>query len=176
MPRVATAKWPGAIGYVPQDVALCEGTLAENIYIGYRRDESTLSKVQEAATKSKLLQFILSLPKQFETEVGERGTSLSGGQRQRLGIARALYTSPKLLVLDEATSALDGETEKAISDSLKELRSYTTQIVIAHRLSTVREADQVIYMNEGKILAKGTFEEVRRAIPNFDTQARLMGL
>jgi ABC-type bacteriocin/lantibiotic exporter with double-glycine peptidase domain len=112
----------------------------------------------------------------LSVEVGERGSKLSGGQRQRLGIARALYSRPKLLVLDEATSALDGQTESDISDAILALRGNVTVLMIAHRLSTVRNADRVIYMEAGKILADGTFQEVREKIPNFDSQAALMGL
>jgi ABC-type bacteriocin/lantibiotic exporter with double-glycine peptidase domain len=108
--------------------------------------------------------------------VGERGTKISGGQRQRLGIARAMFTKPKLLVLDEATSSLDGQTESDISDAIHNLKGTVTVVMIAHRLSTVRNADTVIYMDQGKILAQGTFEEVRNSIPDFDNQARLMGL
>jgi ABC-type bacteriocin/lantibiotic exporter with double-glycine peptidase domain len=101
---------------------------------------------------------------------------MSGGQRQRLGIARALYTKPKLLVLDEATSALDGDTEASISKAFSELKGQVTVIQIAHRLSTVRAADQVIYLENGRIISSGTFDEVRSAVPDFDRQASLMGL
>ena len=120
--------------------------------------------------------FVLDLPKGLDSQVGERGTKISGGQRQRLGIARAMFTRPYLLVLDEATSALDGETELNISDAIHSLRGLTTVILIAHRLSTVRNADCVVYLSEGKILASGTFDEVRSAIPDFDRQAKLVGL
>ena len=112
----------------------------------------------------------------MDTQVGERGAKISGGQRQRLGIARAMFTRPSLLVLDEATSSLDAETEDSISKAISSLRGSTTVVMIAHRLSTVRNADLVVYMNGGKILAKGTFEEVRKIVPEFDKQARLMGL
>jgi ABC-type bacteriocin/lantibiotic exporter with double-glycine peptidase domain len=111
-----------------------------------------------------------------EYQVGERGSRLSGGQRQRLGIARALYTKPQILVLDEATSALDGAVESEITDTIKNMRGETTVITIAHRLSTVREADLVVYMEDGKVIYQGTFEEVRANVPNFDHQASLMGL
>ena len=112
----------------------------------------------------------------LDTTVGERGFRFSGGQRQRLGIARALYAHPKLLVLDEATSALDAETELAIIQTLQELEGSVTTITVAHRLATVRHADEVLYLEDGKILAKGSFEEVRTSVTNFDRQASLLGL
>ena len=101
---------------------------------------------------------------------------LSGGQRQRIGIARALYKNPEVLVLDEATSSLDGETEASISDAIYALRGSTTVVLIAHRLSTIRNADLVVYLSNGKVLATGTFDQVRNSVPDFDHQARLMGL
>ena len=108
--------------------------------------------------------------------MGERGTRISGGQKQRLGIARAMFTMPKLLVLDEATSSLDGQTESDIADAIQALKGIVTVVMIAHRLSTVREADKVIYLDHGKILAVGSFQEVRSKVPEFDRQAQLMGL
>jgi ABC-type multidrug transport system fused ATPase/permease subunit len=121
-------------------------------------------------------EFVANLPNGIDTEVGERGAKLSGGQRQRLGIARAMFTRPHLLVLDEATSSLDGETEASISDAIHDLRGSTTVVMIAHRLSTVRNADVVVYLSEGKVRSIGTFNEVRKAVPDFDRQAKLMGL
>jgi ABC-type multidrug transport system fused ATPase/permease subunit len=120
--------------------------------------------------------YIKNLPEGLLTKVGERGHKLSGGQRQRLGIARALFTKPKLLVLDEATSSLDAGSEKVISETLVSLHGKITLIVIAHRLSTVREADRIYYIDKGKLIAEGTFSELRVLIPDFDTQAKLMGL
>jgi ABC-type bacteriocin/lantibiotic exporter with double-glycine peptidase domain len=108
--------------------------------------------------------------------VGERGAKISGGQRQRLGIARAMFTRPHLLVLDEATSSLDGETEANISDAIHALRGLTTVVMIAHRLSTVKNADRVVYFSQGKVVATGTFDEVRRAVHDFDNQAKILGL
>jgi ABC-type bacteriocin/lantibiotic exporter with double-glycine peptidase domain len=119
---------------------------------------------------------IIKMPMGYETLVMEGGATLSGGQRQRLGIARAMFTKPNLLVMDEATSALDGETEEGITKAIQAMRGKTTIVMIAHRLSTVRDADVIIYMNKGKILAQGSFSEVRNAVPDFDRQARLMGL
>lgn len=175
-PELAVAKWPGAVSYVPQDVVIASGTIRENVALGYPLSEATDELVMSALKVAQLERFIASLPQGLDTQVGERGTKISGGQRQRLGIARAMFTRPLLLVLDEATSALDGETESDISEAIRNLRGSTTVIMIAHRLSTVRDADIVIYLDRGRILATGTFEQVRTAVPDFDRQAKLMGL
>jgi ABC-type multidrug transport system fused ATPase/permease subunit len=172
----AISKWPGAISYVPQDVLIVDGTIRHNVALGFPESGVQTNQIMSAIRDSALSDFLETLPKGLETEVGEGGAKLSGGQRQRLGIARALYTNPKLLVLDEATSALDGETESLITESIQQLKGKVTVVLIAHRLSTVRNADLVIYMQAGQIQAMGTFEEVRKLIPNFDHQANLMGL
>jgi ABC-type multidrug transport system fused ATPase/permease subunit len=125
---------------------------------------------------SHLVDFVDGLPDGINARVGEQGSQLSGGQRQRLGIARALFTGSRLLVFDEATSALDAETEASVSEAISNLKGQTTVVMIAHRLSTVRSADMVFYIDAGKIVASGNFEEVRRAVPNFNEQAKLMGL
>ena len=168
--------WPGAISYVPQDVAISKGTIRENIALGYPIDVATDELVDSAIRIAHLVEFVSSLPDGIDTQVGERGAKISGGQRQRLGIARAMFTKPSLLVLDEATSALDGETEANISDAIQGLKGSVTVVMIAHRLSTVRNADLVVYMESGRIIATGTFEEVRSQVPDFDNQAKLMGL
>ena len=175
-PEVAIVRWPGAISYVPQDVVIVNGTIRENVGLGFNSENVNEELVWDALKAAQLESYVSDLPMGLETQVGERGTRMSGGQRQRLGIARALFTKPKLLVLDEATSALDGETEAAISQAIQELRGNVTVIMIAHRLSTVRNADSVIYMDKGKVIANGTFEEVRVKVPDFDRQAKLMGL
>jgi len=175
-PLEAVAKWPGAISYVPQDIVISAGSIRENVALGYPLELATDELVLSALKIAHLDEFLLGLPEGLDSPVGERGARISGGQRQRLGIARAMFTRPHLLVLDEATSALDGETEASISEAIHELRGSTTVVMIAHRLSTVRNADMVVYLSEGKILAMGTFDEVRNTVPDFDRQAKLMGL
>jgi ABC-type multidrug transport system fused ATPase/permease subunit len=175
-PSEVSKKWPGSLSYVPQDVTISNGTIRSNITLGFPPNAGTYEMIWDAINISQLQGYINGLPDGENTKVGDRGSSMSGGQRQRLGIARALFTKPKLLVLDEATSALDGETEANISTAIKSLKGDVTVVLIAHRLSTVREADQVIYLEDGKIISVGTFEEVRSAVPNFDRQASLMGL
>lgn len=175
-PEQCITKWPGAIAYVPQDVLIINGTIRENVGIGYPKEAIPENLVIEALEIAQLGDFIKDLPLGIDTPVGERGTKLSGGQRQRLGIARAIFTRPQLLVLDEATSSLDGETEANISEALQNLKGRSTLILIAHRLSTVMHSDVVVYMDKGRVLHIGSFAEVREAIPNFDKQAKLMGL
>ena len=175
-PLEAIKKWPGAIGYVPQDVVILNGTVRENVIFGYDLPEVPENLVEEALKKAHLFDHVSGLREGINSYVGDKGTKLSGGQRQRLGIARALVSKPKLLILDEATSSLDGKSEADISDSINEFRGDVTTIIIAHRLSTIRNADKVIHMNKGKIEFIGTFDEVRKNVPEFDNQAKLMGL
>ena len=175
-PLEAITKWPGAMSYVPQNVTLANGTIRENVALGYPLEVATDSLVWFALEIAQLSDFVESLPQGLDTPIGERGAKISGGQRQRLGIARAMFTKPKLLVLDEATSSLDGQTEADLSGAIDALQGSVTVVMIAHRLSTVRNADQVIYMDNGKIIARGSFEQVRANVPDFDRQAQLMGL
>ena len=175
-PLHAFDRWPGATGYVPQDISIVNGTIWENITLGFNFHQNHEPYIWKALELAQLDQYIKSLPEGLNTKVGEKGFKLSGGQRQRLGIARALFTQPKLLVLDEATSALDGATESDIAEAIKSLKGKVTVILIAHRLSSVRDADQVVFMAKGKIEAYGTFTEVRKIAPDFDKQANLMGL
>jgi ABC-type multidrug transport system fused ATPase/permease subunit len=175
-PLEAISRWPGAIAYVPQDILVTNGSIRENVALGYPIEAATDELISDAIRVASLTEFVASLPEGLDTNLGERGAKVSGGQRQRIGIARALFTKPKLLVLDEATSALDGGTEESISAAIQKLKGLTTVVLIAHRLSTVRDADLVLYMDKGEIVARGTFEEVRIAVPDFDRQAKLMGL
>lgn len=167
---------PGALAYVPQNVVISSGTIRSNIAFGYPEDLANDQLCWDALELAQMADFVRELPEQLDTKVGEFGKRLSGGQRQRLGIARALFTKPKLLVLDEATSALDGESEHGITDAIEQLGKDVTVITIAHRLSTVLNSDQVVYMESGRVIDQGTFEEVRSKVPNFDRQAKLMGL
>lgn len=176
LPSKSISEFSGAIGYVPQDVAIADGSLRENIAMGFPASEATDLRINYAIRIAQLEDLVASLPDGLDSQVGSRGTKLSGGQRQRLGIARAFFTKPKMLFLDESTSALDSQTELLISNALKSIDYEITLIIIAHRLSTIQDATQIIYLDEGKIIARGTFEEVRSKVPNFELQAKLMGL
>lgn len=175
-PAEAIENWPGAVSYVPQDVAMVNGTVRQNVGMGLPSEALDDERVLEALGRARLSEFLLTQREGLDTLVGEDGVRLSGGQRQRLGIARALYTRPRLLILDEATSALDAETERDVIATLKELRGSVTAITIAHRLATVQHCDQVAYLDRGRLTAVGSFEEVRIAVPRFDEQAKLLGL
>ena len=175
-PRTAVGRWPGAVAYVPQTVGLTEGSIRENVALGLPEIAIDDDMVWEALERAHLASFLRDTREGLDTIVGERGVRLSGGQRQRLGIARALYTRPLMLVLDEATSALDAETEQAITETLQALEGDVTTITIAHRLATIRFADEVVFMRHGVIEARGTFEEVRASTPDFERQAHLLGL
>jgi ABC-type multidrug transport system fused ATPase/permease subunit len=175
-PEEASKRWPGAISYVPQNIVIASGTIRENVSLGYPKILADDTRVTQALEIAKLSEVVSSLEGGLDAYVGEQGSKLSGGQRQRLGIARALFTGPRLLVLDEATSALDSQTEADISQAIYSLRGKVTILIVAHRLSTVRSADKVIYLNGGRIEAVGSFEEVRALVPDFDKQADLMGL
>jgi ABC-type bacteriocin/lantibiotic exporter with double-glycine peptidase domain len=173
---LAYEKWPGAVSYVPQDTVIINGSIRENVSLGFTLTEVTDELVLSALKIANLDKYVLGLPDGLDTQVGDQGSKLSGGQRQRLGIARAMFTRPHLVVLDESTSSLDVETEASISDSLLALKGSVTVVMIAHRLSAIRSADSVVYMDGGKIMAVGSFEEIRSTIKDFDNQAKLMGL
>jgi ATP-binding cassette, subfamily B, bacterial PglK len=175
-PISAESKWPGALAYVPQDIVITNGTIRENVGMGYPPKNIDDDLVWDALKIAQLDQLVRELPQGLDTVLGDRGSGLSGGQKQRLGIARALFTKPRLLVLDEATSALDGETEASVSAAIQQLKGGVTVVLIAHRLSTVREADLLVYIKNGNLVASGSFQEVRDLVPDFDYQAGLMGL
>jgi ABC-type multidrug transport system fused ATPase/permease subunit len=167
---------PGALAYVPQDSIIINGSIRANICMGYEMSKIPENEINRVLEITQLKDFVDSLPNKIDTYIGDRGARLSGGQRQRIGIARALISNPKILIMDEATSSLDSETEMNISTSINKLKGNTTIILIAHRLSTVRTSDLVVYVDEGKVSAIGKFEEVRANVPNFDLSAKLMGL
>ncbi|PLS14826.1 multidrug ABC transporter permease [Bacillus sp. M6-12] len=151
--------WRRQIGYVSQESPVMSGTIKENICYGSTR-EVTLVEVQDAARSANALEFIVKLPNGFETEVGERGVKLSGGQRQRIAIARAILRDPQILLLDEATSNLDSESELLVQSAVKNLMAGRTTLIIAHRLSTVVEADRILVIENGIISGEGTHESL----------------
>jgi len=175
-PIDAISGWPGSIAYVPQSVYLADTTIRSNVGLGLTSDEVDDEMVWKALARAQLDDMVRGLPGQLDTEIGEAGTRLSGGQRQRLGLARALYTNPVLLVLDEATSALDTETEHAVTEVIRALDGDVTVVVIAHRLSTVLSSSVVLYLEDGRLISSGTFNEVRAAVPRLNRQAELSGL
>jgi ABC-type multidrug transport system fused ATPase/permease subunit len=155
--------WQRSIGYVPQNIYLSDDTVAANIAFGVGLKDINVNQdmVEKAAKIANLHKFIIDeLPKQYQTTIGERGVRLSGGQRQRIGIARALYHNPQVLILDEATSALDNETEQAVMDAVNNLSKNITIIIIAHRLSTVKNCDFIFKLEKGQVIARGTFDEI----------------
>jgi len=167
--------WRSRVGYVPQDVALFDATIAQNVALtwgdGYDPD-----RVRAALEQAQLWELVSAREGGIQARVGERGLALSGGQRQRLGIARALYSDPLVLVLDEATSALDTTTEALVMSGLEAIGGGVTKIVVAHRLATIRTADNIFFMQEGKVVGSGTFDELVATIPEFARQAALAGL
>ena len=170
-----THSWRSRVGYVPQDVSLFDGSVAHNVALTWT-DDIDRELVRSSLRQAQLLDFVESRPGGIDGDIGERGLSLSGGQRQRLGIARALYARPLILVMDEATSALDTATEAAVTDAIRQLRGSVTIITVAHRLSTVMHADQIFFMSHGRVQAQGTFNELVAAVPEFARQAGLAGL
>jgi len=173
-PVIAFGLWPGKVSYVPQTTVLMDGTIGENITFG--REAVSEDKLWKAIELANLEDLVTTSKFGIHANVGELGSRLSAGQRQRIGIARALYSEPELMVMDEPTSALDAITEQVLANSLKQLRDKMTLVVVAHRLSTITTADKVIYLSDGKILAEGTMSEVRSQIPEFDTQSQLLGI
>jgi ABC-type multidrug transport system fused ATPase/permease subunit len=175
-PKDAVARYPGAIAYLPQDVVVVNGSIRRNVTLGFPEKSIPDDLIWSALEIAHLSDFVKKLPEQLESPVGDRGTKLSGGQKQRLGIARAMITRPKILVLDEATSALDGELETNIGDAIQRMRGEVTIVMIAHRLSTIRNCDVIFHFTDGKLTGKGTFEELKKSVPEFSRQATLMGL
>lgn len=168
--------WRRSVGYVPQEIAVIDDSIAANVALGWFGSEIDEPRVWRALERAQADGFVRALPDGIATNVGERGVRLSGGEAQRIGIARALYIDPQLLVLDEATSSLDVETEAAVTAALSGLHGTTTVLVIAHRLSTVRDADVIFYLEDGRLVCSGSFDHVAREVPRFAEHARLSGL
>lgn len=173
--RTVLNAWRSQIAYVPQEVSLFDSTVAQNVALTWRADFDR-ERVRSALAQAQLLTLIESRDGGIDARIGERGLALSGGQRQRLGIARALYTDPRILVMDEATSALDTSTESEVTKAIAALRGRVTTVTVAHRLSTIRHADIVFFMRDGRVTASGTFDEVVAAESEFAVQAALAGL
>jgi len=153
--------WQQTLGYVPQAIFLTDDTIAANIAFGVPKDEIDMAAVQRAARAAALHDFVVTdLEAGYNTVVGERGVRLSGGQRQRIGIARALYRDPSLLIMDEATSALDNITERVVMEAVQNIRAGKTIILIAHRLTTVKDCDLIFLMDHGRVVAHGTYDEL----------------
>jgi ABC-type multidrug transport system fused ATPase/permease subunit len=167
--------WQKSIGYVPQHIFLSDTSIASNIAFGVESKDICQQAVKIASKIANLHNFIIEeLPDQYETVIGERGVRLSGGQRQRIGIARALYHNPQILILDEATSALDNQTEKAVMDAINNLSKKMTIILIAHRLTTVKNCDIIFLLDKGQIKDKGTFEELMQINDKFKKNAKVL--
>lgn len=166
--NIAKGEWNKLIGYVPQDIFLADCSILENIAFGLSIDKIDYHAAREAAKLAQIDEFIMQLPNQYQTLVGERGIRFSGGQRQRIGIARALYGDPKLLVLDEATSALDSKTEIDFLRSLKQVSKNMIVIMIAHRLASIKHCDKILYLCDGKLVASGSFQELQLSLPEFN--------
>ncbi len=163
--------WQKILGYVPQQIYLSDDTIAGNIAFGIPATQIDLSRVQKSAAIARLDDFISRLPEGYNTVVGERGVRLSGGQMQRVGIARAVYQDPQVLILDEATSALDSITEKEFMEALEAAAQVKTLVIIAHRFNTVRNCDTIILLEGGRVEATGSYEELLQNNDNFRTLA-----
>lgn len=153
-------EWQRSVGYIPQDIYLIDDTIKANIAFGVKEDYIDYDQVMTVLEISQLDELICSLPNGIETVIGERGVKLSGGQRQRIGIARALYHNPQILVMDEATAALDNATEKAFMKAINNLKGEKTLIMIAHRLSTVKDCDIIYFMENGEIIDSGSYKDL----------------
>jgi len=161
-------QWQQAIGFVPQTVALLDAPVWENVAFGETAETFDPAAVQSALDAALLSDVVRTLPQGIWSNIGEQGHRLSGGQRQRLAVARALYVRPRFLVLDEATSALDNETESRLMEVLQELRtSGMTTLIIAHRLSTVKNSDSILYLEQGKLIGHDRFEVLMSELPSF---------
>ena len=165
--------WQKNIAHVPQSIYLADTSLAENIAFGVSPNKIDMKLVRESARRAQISDFIESNPEGYQSNVGERGIRLSGGQRQRIGIARALYKQANVLVFDEATSSLDSATEKSVMKSIEGLASNFTILLIAHRLTTVQNCDIIVELKNGRVAAKGTYEQLLESSSSFRKMASI---
>lgn len=169
-PEIAVAKWAGAISYFPQEIFIIDGSIKENVIFGYEKDRFKEEEIWQALRFASLEKMVANSPEGLETKVGENGINLSGGQRQRLGIARAMITKPKLIIMDESTNSLDPQTEEAITRALLLLKGKTTVVTIAHKLSTIKMADYIYYLDNGQITHHGTIKDSEKILDHFNVQ------
>jgi ATP-binding cassette subfamily C protein len=175
-PSQAIKDWPGLISYVPQNISIFKGSLQENLLVGFEKNEVEDTLINEVIKNSGLEKFVNEQNKKIQFELTENGSNISGGQRQKIGIARALITNPKMIILDEATSALDSFSENEIIALLNGLRSKVTLVIVAHRLSTIKNANKIIYLDLNGNSTLGTFDELIKKVPDFKEQAEILGI
>ncbi len=175
-PRNAIKTWPGKIGYIPQQVGLFNKSLAENVALGFVPSEIDIKRLNECLETAELSDLTSEFESGIETVIKESGNNISGGQKQRIGIARALYSKPKIVVLDEATSALDVKSESSILRNLRESYPNNTFIFVTHRIALAKACDLVVYLRDGEVIASGSFDEVKTLVSDFERQADLSGL
>jgi len=169
--EIAKSSWRNQVGFVSQDAAIFNDSIANNICLYEEQSQDSMNNIIKAAKRACLHDFIVGLPKGYETRVGDRGMLLSGGQRQRLFIARELYRNPRVLILDEATSALDSESESQIQSSIDSLKGSVTVIIVAHRLSTIKNVDCIYVLENGKLIESGSYEALK-----YNLQSRFLQL
>ncbi len=175
-PRRLILSHENIFGFVPQDIYLKGASIRENISLGFPQNYFSDEDLWDSIKAANLEEFIKSKKSGLDFIIKERGSNVSGGQRQRIGIARALVSKPRILLLDEATSSLDADSENTFSELLKTIKGKITVITVAHRLSTIKEYENILYIKDGKLLCNGTFDEVRINVPEFDQQARILGI
>ena len=175
-PQHAITCWPNSISYLPQQVTLLDASVRENIHLDFAVSEDSDDEISRILNIVQLKELVSNLPDGLNTRIGENGAKLSGGEKQRIGLARVLFSKPKILFLDEATSSLDPVTEMTINSALSDITEFATVIIIAHRLSTIRNFDQILYLDRGNNLGIGTFEQLKNSVPSFRQQCAALGL